>query len=105
MYDKICRNCGTYLSDYYRTGMLGCPQCYNAFRSEIAKTLKKIQKSDHHEGKIPTLDRVGKELYEEYKRLLSEKEAAVLESRFTDVKSISDQLIDLKAELERRGII
>ncbi|MBO4251092.1 MAG: hypothetical protein J5911_00330 [Clostridia bacterium] len=105
MYDKICRNCGTYLSDYYRTGMLGCPHCYTAFRPEIAKTLKKIQKSAHHEGKIPTLDPVGKELCEEYKRLLSEKEAAVMESRFSDVKRISGELIDLKAELERRGLL
>lgn len=105
MYDKLCRGCGTYLSDYYRTGMLGCPHCYVAFRSEIVKTLKKIQKSVQHEGKIPTLDSVDKELYAEYKRLLAEKEAAVLESRFSDVKRISDELLDLKTELERRGLI
>ncbi|MEG9430125.1 MAG: hypothetical protein VZQ61_04295 [Christensenellaceae bacterium] len=105
MYDKICRGCGTYLSDYYRTGMLGCPHCYTAFRSEITKTLRKIQKGAKHEGKIPTLNSVDKELYSEYKRLLAEKEAAVLESRFSDVKNISDELLDLKAELERRGLI
>ena len=105
MYDKICRNCGTYLSDYYRTGMLGCPHCYTAFKSEILKSVAKIQKSVKHEGKIPTLDSVDKELYAEYKRLLAEKESAVLESRFSDVKKISDELIDLKTELERRGLI
>lgn len=105
MYDKICRSCGTYLSDYFRTGMLGCPHCYAAFRVEISKTLKKIQKSAHHEGKIPTLNSVDRELYAEYKRLLAEKEAAVLESRFSDVKKISDELIDLKSKLERRGLI
>ena len=105
MYDKVCRNCGTYLSDYYRTGMLGCTHCYTAFRTEIVKTLGKIQKSTKHEGKIPTLNSVDKELYAEYKRLLAEKEAAVLESRFSDVKKISDELLDLKTELERRGLI
>ena len=105
MYDKVCKNCGTYLSDFYRTGMLGCPHCYDAFRAEIIKTLGKIQKSAKHEGKIPSLDSVDKELYSEYKRLLAEKEAAVMESRFSDVKKISDDLIDLKAELERRGLI
>ncbi len=105
MYDKVCKSCGTYLSDYYRTGMLGCPHCYVAFRSEITQSLAKIQKSARHEGKIPTLGSVDKELYSEYKRLLAEKEAAVLESRFSDVKKISDELIDLKTELERRGLI
>ena len=105
MYDKVCKNCGTYLSEFYRTGMLGCPHCYDAFRAEIIKTLGKIQKSAKHEGKIPSLDSVDKELYLEYKRLLAEKESAVMESRFSDVKKISDELIDLKAELERRGLI
>ena len=105
MYDKICRNCGTYLSDYYKTGMLGCPHCYTAFKSEIRKSIVKIQKSLTHTGKIPTLDSVDKELYSEYKRLLAEKEAAVLESRFSDVKSLSDELLELKTELERRGLL
>ena len=105
MLDKVCKKCGTYLSDYYRTGMLGCPHCYTAFKPEITKSILKIQKSARHEGKIPTLNSVDKELYSEYKRLLAEKEAAVLDSRFSDVKKITDELIDLKAELERRGII
>ena len=105
MYDKVCKKCGTYLSDYYRTGMLGCPHCYAAFRQEIIRSLGKIQKSVHHEGKIPSLNSVDKELYSEYRRLLAEKETAVLESRFSDVKRISDELMDLKSELERRGLI
>ena len=105
MYDKVCKECGTYLSDYYRTGMLGCPHCYKAFRAEIEKTLVKIQKSVKHEGKIPSLSSVDKELYSEYKKLLAEKEAAVMESRFSDVKEISDELLELKTELERRGLI
>ena len=105
MFDKVCKNCGTYLSDYYRTGMLGCPHCYAAFKPEIIKSILKIQKSARHEGKMPTLNSVDKELYSEYKRLLAEKEAAVLDSRFSDVKKITDDLLDLKAELERRGII
>ena len=105
MVDKVCGKCGTYLSDYYRTGMLGCPHCYDAFRPEIKRSLVKIQKSVRHEGKIPALGSVDRELYAEYKRLLAEKEAAVLASRFSDVKKISDELIDLKTELERRGLI
>ena len=105
MYDKICKKCGTYLSDYYRTGMLGCPHCYVAFRAEIIRSLGKIQKSVKHEGKIPTLSSVDRELYAEYKRLLAEKEAAVLDSRFSDVKKICDELMELKTELERRGLI
>lgn len=105
MYDKVCKNCGTYLSDFYKTYMLGCPHCYDAFRQEIKSTLKNVQKGVKHEGKLPSLGSVDKELYAEYRRLLAEKEAAVMESRFSDVKKISDDLMELKAELERRGIL
>ena len=105
MIDKVCKDCGTYLSEFYRTGMLGCPHCYDAFRSEIEAAVFKIQNNVRHEGKIPTLSSVDKELYAEYRRLFAEKEAAVMESRFGDVKRISDELIELKAELEGRGLI
>lgn len=105
MFEKACKNCGTYLSEFYETGMLGCPHCYSAFKAEIENTLFKIQKGVKHEGKIPSLSSVDKELYSEYKRLFAEKEAAVMESRFSDVKKISDDLMELKAELERRGLI
>ena len=77
MYDKVCERCGTKLSEYYQTGMLGCPECYNAFRTEIISTLSSIQKSTEHTGKSISYG-LDKELISEYKRLLAEKELAVM---------------------------
>lgn len=104
MYDKVCANCNYKLSYFYKTGMLGCPNCYHAFESEILKSIKNIQGGDTHVGKRPSAG-VDKELLAEYKKLLAEKELAVMEGRFADVKNISSKLFELAELLKKKGLI
>ena len=104
MYDKVCDKCGARLSDFYRTGMLGCPECYVAFEREIIPTLKKIQGRTFHAGKIPSITKLDKELLIEYERLLMEKERATIERRFSDIRELSEQILELYAELKARGL-
>ena len=40
----VCPVCKTSLKDFKLTGALGCPNCYDMFRDEISKTIKKIEK-------------------------------------------------------------
>lgn len=105
MYDKVCPVCGRRLSEFYNTSMLGCPKCYEAFRGEILIALKKIQGKDFHVGKSPAVNSIDKELLNEYQMLLKEKEEAALERRFQDMCRISEDILNLKAELKRRGLI
>ena len=104
MYDKVCSKCGYQLSYFYRTGMLGCPKCYEAFEKEITQSIKNYQSGVVHKGKRPTLG-VEKQLLDEYKRLLAEKELAVMEGRFADVKEISSSIYELAEELKKQGLI
>ena len=104
MYEKICPNCKTTLSSFYNTGMLGCPNCYKAFEKEIELALKKIQGRTFHVGKKPTLDELERELLLEYELLLKEKQKANMEGRFADMLRITDELLELKEELKRRGL-
>ncbi len=105
MYDKACKSCKTRLSEFYRTGMLGCPDCYAAFEPEIAAALKKIQGGSVHVGKVPKFGGVDKELLNEYRRLLEEKERAGLEKRFSDMAELSEEIAELAEELKRRGLM
>lgn len=105
MYNKICKSCGTRLSDFYETGMLGCPYCYKAFRLEIVSTLKKIQGSTVHRGKTPSIDGLDKQLITEYYNLIAEKEKAGIEGRFSDMANISSLIADLSNELKNRGLL
>lgn len=105
MYDKICKYCGTKLSDYYRTGMLGCPYCYSAFNDEVLLYAKKIHGSTRHKGKRPVYDGIDKELIAEYESLLARKESAGIEGRFADMAALTAEIDALSRELNERGLI
>lgn len=105
MYDKVCKSCGTYLSTFYSTGMLGCPNCYKAFEKEITSTLYRVQGGTYHAGKRPSVSSLEKELLSEYKRLIKEKERATIEGRFSDIRELAEQILSLSEELKRRGIL
>jgi protein arginine kinase activator len=105
MFVKICPDCGTRLDDFYNTGMLGCPTCYKAFNAEIKLALKKIQGRDFHAGKTLGGTKLDKELLDEFKRLLKEKEDATINGRFPEIKRLTEEILELKEELKRRGII
>ncbi len=104
MYEKFCPTCKTSLSSFYHTGMLGCPDCYKAFEKEIELALKKIQGRTFHAGKTPSISHIDRELLQEYDRLIEEKQRANIEGRFSDMLSISQDLLELKEELKRRGL-
>ncbi len=104
MYEKYCPTCKTSLSSFYNTGMLGCPACYKAFEKEIELALKKIQGKTFHVGKKPTVDELERNLLLEYELLLKDKQLANIEGRFADMLKISEELLELKEELKRRGL-
>lgn len=105
MYDKVCRACGRKLSEFYNTYMLGCPECYRAFSSEIELSLKKVHGVAVHTGKSPNENSVDRELISEYNRLLNEKETAILEGRFENIAELSNSILELSEELKKRGLL
>jgi protein arginine kinase activator len=51
--DTKCPSCGLAYSDFRSRGRLGCPQCYDVFRSALEPLLEKIHGKDKHVGKTP----------------------------------------------------
>lgn len=49
--DRRCPVCGASFSDYKRTGLLGCPSCYDVFHEEILPYIAKIQGKTVHVGR------------------------------------------------------
>ena len=105
MYDKVCRTCGTKLSSFYKSSMLGCPNCYKAFGQEIIGALNSIQGGTFHVGKTPKLSSIDRELLNEYHNLIKERERASIEKRFDVVNQLNIEIHDLAIELEKRGLI
>lgn len=105
MYDKVCPECGTRLSQFYQTSMLGCPNCYKAFEREITLALKKIQGGVSHTGKTPYETELDKSLLSEYQILIKDKEQAIIDQQFDKANALAEQILELSEELKRRGLI
>ncbi len=105
MYDKVCKVCGRRLSEFYKTSMLGCENCYKAFEPEIISALKNVQGRTFHVGKTPTSCAEDKALIKRYRELIAEKERAGLEGRFQDMAELSIDVSELNEELKRRGLL
>ena len=68
---KECPACGTRFSDFRRTGLLGCAECYKVFREELIPVLSNIQFNVYHEGN----GRAGTgEAYDDLRDLIAQKE-------------------------------
>jgi len=48
-----CAHCGTTYEEFKKHGRLGCSECYQSFRSQLASLLKKIHGASKHCGKVP----------------------------------------------------
>lgn len=74
---KACPSCGTRLGDFRRTGLLGCADCYSAFREELIPTVRYIQWEVKHEGKSP--EGVAEQKYDLVRDLVREQDAVKAE--------------------------
>ena len=101
---KVCPKCGLTLEQFYKTSMLGCENCYRAIAAELLPVLKKMHGKTEHCGKRPKVSGVERELIYEYKRLLKDKEEAVLSGDFDAANDMDEDIRQLSYELARRGL-
>ena len=92
--EKRCPNCGASFSDYARTGLLGCAECYKVFSEELVPT-NRMHGKTWHVGKRPLGGDVLFELRAEQKSLRAELELAVKEKRMKDAEQINRQIRDI----------
>ena len=98
-----CPSCGYTLDDYTKTGLFGCPECYNTFRDNLDELFLKIHgKNRHVKRKIKKLtakkdneDNITKEdkiekLKEQLKMLINEEkyeEAAIIRDKIKEIEN------------------
>ena len=103
---KKC-GCGTTFYNISQTGKVGCPDCYETFKNELAAVLKKINGSKQHTGRCPERLNGGKNAEnkipktEEPKEDLEAKlrkqlEEAIKCENFEEAAKLRDQIKALK---------
>ncbi len=96
--DVVCERCGTSLSRFTKSGKLGCPHCYTAFREKLTPMLQQIHGRVQHAGRKPTQDEAAQQRRTTYERLTRHLEAAVAVEDYETAAVIRDHLKKLSQE-------
>lgn len=119
MLDKMaqirCKSCNSTFDDIIKSGMLGCPNCYDTFDFKLDPILKRIQGANRHVGRIgkisdneikykeeqnkeetKTKENAKDTKITELKKLQEDLKQAVKEERYEDAAKIRDEIKKLE---------
>ena len=92
-----CERCNTTLGQFTKSGKLGCPHCYTAFREQLTPMLQQIHGRVQHAGRKPIEDEAAQRRRTLYDRLTRQLEQAVAVEDFESAAVLRDQLRRLNA--------
>jgi len=95
-----CPTCGYQYSDFKRIGRLGCPDCYDAFESQLIAVLRHVHGSTQHAGKKAGKKSERHALRERVAELREELSLAIRAEDYERAASIRDEIRALEARVE-----
>lgn len=107
--NKKCQNCGQSYEDFIRTGLMGCPECYNTFADRLDLVLKKLQgsskylgrkvnseakkiKIDEKENKTEENNNIENEEKNKLEELNEKLKQAIKDERYEDAAKLRDEI-------------
>lgn len=97
----VCPVCKMSLREFKNGGVLGCPNCYDAFREDISNIIKKIAPSvQHKQTETPKIKTAKTSKTEKIAELRESLAQAVKEERYEDAGKIKKQIQKLEAKDE-----
>lgn len=93
---KVCKVCGMKFDDYERTGLLGCPSCYDVFKEEIMPYIESIQGKTLHIGKEGGDHSSEHDLRLRLKTLQEQLEAALTRGDYIAASRLNRQMTSIK---------
>ena len=97
--EKVCARCQVSLSEFLRSGVVGCAHCYEVFKTEVHSLLLQKQGNFNHIGKISSKHFSKIKIKEKIEELEKEKEIAAKEENFIVAEALKNQIEKLKGEL------
>jgi protein arginine kinase activator len=97
--DLACSACGMTYQDFQKLGKFGCQECYETFKDELSKLLRKIHGSDRHAGKMPFMGEKVLEEQQALKKLKEELSKLVLMEEFEKAAIMRDRVKELEDKI------
>lgn len=94
--ESVCPACGMPFSEYERTGLLGCPSCYDVFKDRLLPYITRIQGKTVHVGKGGGVNTSEHELRLKLTSLQQEMENALSRGDYAAAGRINGQMNALK---------
>lgn len=101
--DVTCPRCGMTLSEFTRTGHLGCPKCYEAFREQLQPMLLQIHGRVQHAGRQPLSTAEEQRKRSTTEQLQRQMEQAVALEDFETAAKLRDQIRALSVSGEEEA--
>ena len=90
--EVVCPRCRTTLSQFTKTGRLGCPACYEAFHEQLQPMLLQIHGRVQHAGRRPLRTEVAQRTRTQREELERQMEQAVAVEDFETAAALRDRL-------------
>lgn len=90
--DITCPRCGETYGEFQKSGMLGCAECYQAFRKELTPIITRMQGRTQHAGRRPPISEEEQTRQNRMEELRALMEAAVAEENFEEAARLRDEL-------------
>ncbi len=100
---KVCSLCGMSFEDYEKTGLMGCPSCYDVFKDEILPYIARIQGKTKHVGKEGGDHSSEHDLRIRLKALQDQLEAALTRGDFHAADRLNRQMTAIKRRIMGGG--
>jgi protein arginine kinase activator len=95
--EKQCDVCGMGFREFRETGLLGCPNDYDAFADVLLPMLTRAQDTaDHHVGKVPRNAGERQQRQNRILRLRADLKRAIHAEQYEQAASLRDQIKSLE---------
>ncbi len=98
----VCEQCGMTYAEFQKCGMLGCANCYQAFRAPLTTMLQRVHGNTQHAGRVPAGIHSGVSIRMNIERLKQKLQRAVADEEYEQAAKYRDAIRALNAQLERR---
>lgn len=88
----VCAHCGYTYPEFARTGLVGCPHCYDAFAVHLDPLIARIHGKSRHDGKVPARTGADARRQRALEELRRELERAVAREEFEQAAALRDQI-------------
>lgn len=88
----VCPGCGMNITTFRMRGRLGCPRCYEVFRSSLLPLLERVHDGTSHRGRFPGRTAMDVAAADKMTDLRRRLENAILEENYEEAARLRDEL-------------